>query len=109
MARFAGGITSKEAYLAIRLQEPTTLTEAQRFVTKVMRSEEHFHQRRQTHTGNSKPEKTETTQSIDDFIREVRKLSLEGWKAGKAGADCRTTRRKKRRLFQLRWIGPSLT
>ncbi|KRZ55916.1 Transposon Ty3-G Gag-Pol polyprotein [Trichinella nativa] len=71
MARFAGGITSKEAYLAIRLQEPTTLTEAQRFVTKVMRSEEHFHQRRQTHTGNSKPEKTETTQSIYDFIRET--------------------------------------
>ncbi|KRY45920.1 hypothetical protein T03_11040, partial [Trichinella britovi] len=30
VARFAGGITSKEAYLAIRLQEPATLTEARR-------------------------------------------------------------------------------
>ncbi|KRX24424.1 Retrovirus-related Pol polyprotein from transposon [Trichinella nelsoni] len=77
VARFAGGITSKEAYLAIRLQEPTTLTEARRLVSKVMRSEEDFHQRRQTHTGNPKPEKTEATQSIDDLIREVRKISLK--------------------------------
>ncbi|KRY08491.1 Retrovirus-related Pol polyprotein from transposon 17.6 [Trichinella patagoniensis] len=30
-------------------------------------------------------------------------------KAGKAGADGRTTRRDKRRLFQLRWLGPPPT
>ncbi|KRX18484.1 hypothetical protein T07_11949 [Trichinella nelsoni] len=42
-----------------------------------MRAEEDFHQRRQSHTGNPKPEKTEATQSIDDLIREVRKLSMK--------------------------------
>ncbi|KRX37808.1 hypothetical protein T05_7745 [Trichinella murrelli] len=77
LARFAWGITSKEAYLAIRLQEPATLTEARRLVSKVMRAEEDFHQRRQSHTGNPKPEKTEATQSIDDLIREVRKVSMK--------------------------------
>ncbi|KRZ87354.1 hypothetical protein T08_8723 [Trichinella sp. T8] len=77
LARFAWGITSKEAYLAIRLQEPATLTEARRLVSKVMRAEENFHQRRQSHTGNPKPEKTEATQSIDDLIREVRKVSMK--------------------------------
>ncbi|KRZ82402.1 Retrovirus-related Pol polyprotein from transposon [Trichinella sp. T8] len=70
VARFAGGITSKEAYLAIRLQEPATLTEARRLVSKVMRAEEDFHQRRQTRTGNPKPEKTEATQPMEDLIRE---------------------------------------
>ncbi|KRX58151.1 hypothetical protein T09_446 [Trichinella sp. T9] len=77
LARFAWGITSKEAYLAIRLQEPATLTEARRLVSKVMRAEEDFHQRRQSHTGNPKPEKTEATQSIDDLIREVKKVSMK--------------------------------
>ncbi|KRX14550.1 hypothetical protein T07_3066 [Trichinella nelsoni] len=64
VARFAGGIIAKEAYLAIRLQEPTTLTEARRL-------------RRKSHTGYPKPEKTELTQSIDAFILEVSKLSLK--------------------------------
>ncbi|KRZ81808.1 Retrovirus-related Pol polyprotein from transposon, partial [Trichinella sp. T8] len=77
VARFAGGITSKEAYLAIRLQEPATLTEARRLVSKVMRAEENFQQRRQMRTGNPKPEKTEATQPMEDLIREVRKISLK--------------------------------
>ncbi|KRZ69679.1 Transposon Ty3-G Gag-Pol polyprotein [Trichinella papuae] len=77
VARFAGGITSKEAYLAIRLREPATLTEARRLVGKVMRAEEDFQQRRQTRTGNPKPEKTEATQPMEDLIREVRKISLK--------------------------------
>ncbi|KRY23967.1 Retrovirus-related Pol polyprotein from transposon, partial [Trichinella patagoniensis] len=71
VARFAGGITSKEAYLAIRLYEPATLSEARRLVSKVMRAEEDFHQRRQTRTGNPKSEKTEATQLMEDLIREV--------------------------------------
>ncbi|KRX51502.1 Retrovirus-related Pol polyprotein from transposon, partial [Trichinella sp. T9] len=75
VSRFAGGITSKEAYLAIRLQEPATLTEARRLVNKVMRAEENFQQRRQMRTGNPKPEKTEATQPMEDLIREVRKIS----------------------------------
>ncbi|KRX45518.1 hypothetical protein T05_11350 [Trichinella murrelli] len=77
VARFAGGITSKEAYLAIRLREPATLTEARRLVSKVMRAEEDFQQRRQRRTGNPKPEKTEATQLMEDLIREVRKISLK--------------------------------
>ncbi|KRY00749.1 hypothetical protein T12_10994, partial [Trichinella patagoniensis] len=56
--------------LAIRLQEPATLTEARRLVSKVMRAEENFQQRRQTRTGNPKPEKTEATQPMEDLIRE---------------------------------------
>ncbi|KRZ50459.1 Retrovirus-related Pol polyprotein from transposon 17.6 [Trichinella nativa] len=67
VARFAGGITSKEAYLAIRLREPATLTEARRLVNK----------RRQRRTGNPKPEKTEATQLMEDLIREVRMISLK--------------------------------
>ncbi|KRZ50135.1 hypothetical protein T02_12699 [Trichinella nativa] len=55
---------AEEAYLGIRLQEPTTLTEAQRL-------------RRQSHTGYPKPEKTKLTQSIDAFILEVSNLSLK--------------------------------
>ncbi|XP_003369373.1 reverse transcriptase family protein [Trichinella spiralis] len=97
VARFAGGITSKEAYLAIRLQEPATLTEAQILVSKVMRAEKDFHQRQQTRTGNPKPEKTEATPTMEDLI------------LGKTGVDGRTTRREKRRLFQLRWFGSPLT
>ncbi|KRY60006.1 hypothetical protein T03_1301 [Trichinella britovi] len=77
VARFAGGITSKEAYLAIRLHEPVTLSEARRLVSKVMRAEEDFHQRRQTRTGNPKSEKTEATQLMEDLIREVRNISLK--------------------------------
>ncbi|XP_003369349.1 zinc knuckle protein [Trichinella spiralis] len=77
VARFAGGITSKEAYLAIRLQEPATLTEAQTLVSKVMRAEEDFHQRQQTRTGNPKPEKTEATPTMEDLIREVKKIFLK--------------------------------
>ncbi|XP_003369678.1 retrotransposon gag protein [Trichinella spiralis] len=103
LARFAGGITSKEAYLAIRLQEPETLTEARRLVSKVMQAEEDFHQRRQSHTGNPKPEKTEVHRQLDTRGEEA------FHEAGKAGADGRTTRREKRRLFQLRWVGPPLT
>ncbi|KRZ61377.1 hypothetical protein T02_8512 [Trichinella nativa] len=77
VARFAGGITSKKAHLAIRLQEPQTLAEAQKLVSKVMRGEEDFHQSRQLHTGNPKLEKTEVAQSINALIREVGKLSLK--------------------------------
>ncbi|XP_003369106.1 hypothetical protein Tsp_04532 [Trichinella spiralis] len=71
-----------------------------------MRAEEDFHQRQQTHIGNPKPEKTEATQHMDDLICEVNKISL---KLEKRGVDDRTTRREKRRLFQLRWLGPPLT
>ncbi|KRY26579.1 DNA primase large subunit [Trichinella spiralis] len=91
---------------AIRLQEPANLTKARRLVSKVMRAEEDFHQRQQTHIGNPKPEKTEATQHMDDLICEVNKISL---KLEKRGVDDRTTRREKRRLFQLRWLGPPLT
>ncbi|KRX13995.1 hypothetical protein T07_7059 [Trichinella nelsoni] len=77
VARFAAGITLQEAYLAIRLQEPATLTEARRLDSKVMRTEEDFHQRQQTRTGNPKPEKTEATQPMEDLIHEVRKNSLK--------------------------------
>ncbi|KRX34747.1 hypothetical protein T05_292 [Trichinella murrelli] len=73
---FLPGITSKEAYLAIRLQEPATITEARGLVSKVMQAED-FHQRRQTHISNPKSEKTEATQPKDDLIREVRKISLK--------------------------------
>ncbi|KRY37262.1 hypothetical protein T01_10011 [Trichinella spiralis] len=77
VACFAGGITSKKAHLAIRLQEPQTLAEAQKLVSKVRRAEEDFHQSRQLHTGNPKLEKSEVTQSINALIREVGKLSLK--------------------------------
>ncbi|KRX23250.1 hypothetical protein T07_5438 [Trichinella nelsoni] len=62
--------------MAMRLQEPSTLAEAQKLISKVMRAGEHFHQSRQLHTSNPKPEKAEATQSIDNLIREVRKISL---------------------------------
>ncbi|KRZ17530.1 hypothetical protein T11_13191 [Trichinella zimbabwensis] len=77
VARFTGGITSKQAYLAMRLQEPPTLAEARKLVSKVVRAEEDFHQSQQSHTSNPKPEKTEVAQSIDALIREVGKLSLK--------------------------------
>ncbi|KRY20279.1 U6 snRNA-associated Sm-like protein LSm6, partial [Trichinella patagoniensis] len=77
VARFAGGITSKQAYMAMLLQEPPTLAEARKLVSKVMRAEEDFHQSRQSHTSNPKPEKTEVAQSIEALIREVGKLSLK--------------------------------
>ncbi|KAL1239545.1 Pyruvate kinase [Trichinella pseudospiralis] len=59
VARFARGITSKQAYLAMRLQEPQTLAEARKLVSKVVQAEEDFHQSRQSDTRNPKPEKTE--------------------------------------------------
>ncbi|KRY40516.1 hypothetical protein T01_15830 [Trichinella spiralis] len=63
-----------------------------------MRSEEDFHQRRQSYTGNPKPEETEASQSIDACACEVRGEQAFP-EAGKAGAGGCTTRRKKRRLF----------
>ncbi|KRY40117.1 U6 snRNA-associated Sm-like protein LSm6 [Trichinella spiralis] len=71
VARFAGGITSKQAYMAMWLQEPPTFAEARKLVSKVMRAEEDFHQSRQSHTSNPKPEKTELAQSIEALIREI--------------------------------------
>ncbi|KRY74865.1 hypothetical protein T4A_1222 [Trichinella pseudospiralis] len=68
VARFARGITSKQAYLAMRLQEPQTLAEARKLVSKVVQAEEDFHQSRQSDTRNPKPEKTEVAQSIDALI-----------------------------------------
>ncbi|KRX18489.1 hypothetical protein T07_5950 [Trichinella nelsoni] len=53
--------------MAIRLQKPTTLTEARKLVNK----------RRQSDTGNPKPGKTEATQSIDAWMCKVSKLSLK--------------------------------
>ncbi|KRX83645.1 RNA-directed DNA polymerase -like protein [Trichinella sp. T6] len=73
----ARGITSKQAYMAMLLQEPSTLAEAWKLVSKVMRAGEDFHQGRQLHTSNPKPEKAEATQSIDNLIREMRKISLK--------------------------------
>ncbi|XP_003378139.1 small nuclear ribonucleoprotein F, partial [Trichinella spiralis] len=71
VARFAGGITSKQAYMAMWLQEPPTFAEARKLVSKVMRAEEDFHQSRQSHTSNPKQEKTELAQSIEALIREI--------------------------------------
>ncbi|KRZ61895.1 hypothetical protein T02_5556 [Trichinella nativa] len=74
-------------------------------VSKFMRVEEDFQQRRQTHTGNPKPEKTEATQPIKDLMHEVRKISLMLEKQESTAARPAA----RRRLFQMRWFGPPPT
>ncbi|KRY92497.1 hypothetical protein T4D_16255 [Trichinella pseudospiralis] len=77
VARFARGITSKQAYLAMRLQEPQTLAEARKLVSKVVQAEADFHQSRQSDTRNPKPEKTEVAQSIDALIHARRRTQRQ--------------------------------
>ncbi|KRZ79957.1 hypothetical protein T10_3024, partial [Trichinella papuae] len=75
MARFVGGIASREVYRAIRLQEPLTLAEARKLAIRIIQVEEDFQERQQPRAGITKPEKAEAAQSIDALIREMGNLA----------------------------------
>ncbi|KRX11762.1 hypothetical protein T07_3250, partial [Trichinella nelsoni] len=49
--RFSGGVTSKEVYRAIRLQEPPTLAEARKLATKVLQVEDGYQEKQQPRAG----------------------------------------------------------
>ncbi|XP_003377635.1 hypothetical protein Tsp_01816 [Trichinella spiralis] len=80
----ARGITSKQAYMVMRLQEPSTLAEARKLVKSAI-----THLQPKTGEGRSDPVHRQLdTRGEEDFPE-----------AGKAGADGCSTRRKKRRLL----------
>ncbi|KRY44957.1 hypothetical protein T03_14580 [Trichinella britovi] len=72
VARFGGGITSREVYRVIRLLEPPTLAEAPKLATRIIQVEDDFQERQQPRAGISKPEKTEMAQKIDTRQRHMR-------------------------------------
>ncbi|KRY79244.1 hypothetical protein T4A_7917 [Trichinella pseudospiralis] len=65
MARFIGGVASREIYRAIWLQEPPPLAEAHKLAQKAISAEENIQERRQLHTGVTKQVKNDVTQSLE--------------------------------------------
>ncbi|KRY27607.1 hypothetical protein T01_785 [Trichinella spiralis] len=73
--RFSGGVTSREVYRAIRLQEPPTLAEARKLATRIIQVEDGYQEKQQLRAGVAKTEKSEMAEKIDAMIREMGNLA----------------------------------
>ncbi|KRZ75497.1 hypothetical protein T10_7732 [Trichinella papuae] len=75
VTRFSGGVTSREVYRAIRLQEPPTLAEARKLATRIIQVEDGYQEKQQPRAGVAKTEKSEMAEKIDAMIREMGNLA----------------------------------
>ncbi|KRZ81763.1 Retrovirus-related Pol polyprotein from transposon 17.6, partial [Trichinella sp. T8] len=75
VTRFSGGVTSKEVYRAIRLQEPPTLAEARKLATRIIQVEDGYQEKPQPRAGVAKTEKSEMAEKIDAMIKEMGNLA----------------------------------
>ncbi|KRY31236.1 hypothetical protein T01_14385 [Trichinella spiralis] len=75
VTRFSGGVTSREVYRAIRLQELPTLTEARKLATRIIQVKDDYQEKQQPQAGVARTEKTEMAQKIDAMIREMGNLA----------------------------------